>query len=182
MLFILVAALHRIFPRMNPPTRDFRSSVGKVKALFFWRFSSRDGLQLDKHRAGRSEPFFGSVFLLMWHTEVMSSKSANCVLFEIDSEESIMNDYVSEFTTGASEESKGGTAAAKHVTHSISDEQFMDDVNQLKALRSYMIRQAKIVEVGRIELGDLIPFTHHIEPTIYGNDVMDLTIFGLRSI
>ena len=28
----------------------------------------------------------------------------------------------------------------------------------------------------------LIPFTHHIEPTIYGNDVMDLTIFGLRSI
>ena len=29
---------------------------------------------------------------------------------------------------------------------------------------------------------DLIPFTHHIEPTIYGNDVMDLTIFGLRSI
>ena len=28
----------------------------------------------------------------------------------------------------------------------------------------------------------LIPFTHHIEPTIYGNDVMDLTIFGLRSM
>jgi hypothetical protein len=29
---------------------------------------------------------------------------------------------------------------------------------------------------------DLIPFTHHIEWTIYGKDVMDLTIFGLRSM
>jgi CRP-like cAMP-binding protein len=29
---------------------------------------------------------------------------------------------------------------------------------------------------------NLIPFTHHIEPTIYGNDTMDLTIFGLRSM
>jgi hypothetical protein len=29
---------------------------------------------------------------------------------------------------------------------------------------------------------DLIPFTHHIERTIYGKDVMDLTIFGLRSM
>jgi hypothetical protein len=28
----------------------------------------------------------------------------------------------------------------------------------------------------------LIPFTHHIERTIYGKDVMDLTIFGLRSM
>ena len=28
----------------------------------------------------------------------------------------------------------------------------------------------------------VIPFTHHIERTIYGKDVMDLTIFGLRSM
>jgi hypothetical protein len=30
--------------------------------------------------------------------------------------------------------------------------------------------------------GRLIPITHHIQPTIYGNDVIDLTIFGLRSM
>jgi hypothetical protein len=29
---------------------------------------------------------------------------------------------------------------------------------------------------------ELIPFPHHIERTIYGKDVMDLTIFGLRSM
>jgi hypothetical protein len=29
---------------------------------------------------------------------------------------------------------------------------------------------------------ELIPFTYHVEPTMYGNDVMDLTIFGLRSM
>jgi hypothetical protein len=28
----------------------------------------------------------------------------------------------------------------------------------------------------------LIPLPHHIERTIYGKDVMDLTIFGLRSM
>jgi hypothetical protein len=32
------------------------------------------------------------------------------------------------------------------------------------------------------DLNELIPFTHHIERTIYGKDVMDLTIFGLRSM
>ena len=37
--------------------------------------------------------------------------------------------------------------------------------------------------VFTIALGiDLIPFTHHIERTIYGKDEMDLTIFGLRSM
>ncbi len=39
--------------------------------------------------------------------------------------------------------------------YSICDKQFMDDVTQLKALRSYMIRQAKSTEAGIIELGDL---------------------------
>ena len=37
----------------------------------------------------------------------------------------------------------------------ISDRQFMDDVIQLRALRSYMIRQAKSTKAKVIELGDL---------------------------
>src|SRR5882724_8955790 len=37
----------------------------------------------------------------------------------------------------------------------ICDRQFIDDVMQLKALRSYMIRQAKIPAAGTLELGDL---------------------------
>jgi hypothetical protein len=40
-------------------------------------------------------------------------------------------------------------------SNSICDKQFMDDVEQLKALRSYMIRQAKIAGVRTLELGDL---------------------------
>jgi hypothetical protein len=34
----------------------------------------------------------------------------------------------------------------------------------------------------RAKKQDMIPFTHHVERTIYGKDVMDLTIFGLRSM
>jgi len=39
--------------------------------------------------------------------------------------------------------------------YAIRDRQFMHDIDQLKALRSYMIRQAKSSEAGKIELGDL---------------------------
>jgi hypothetical protein len=39
--------------------------------------------------------------------------------------------------------------------HAICDREFMDDVAQLKALRSYMIRQAKSPEAGAIEIGEL---------------------------
>jgi hypothetical protein len=39
--------------------------------------------------------------------------------------------------------------------YSICDRQFMDDVTQLKALRSYIIRHAKSTEAGTIELGGL---------------------------
>jgi hypothetical protein len=48
-------------------------------------------------------------------------------------------------------------AAARH---RICDKQFMDDVTQLKDLRSYMIRQAKIPGTGTIELGDLNLLTY----------------------
>src|SRR5262245_18923858 len=37
----------------------------------------------------------------------------------------------------------------------IRDRRFMDDVEQLKALRSFMIRQAKSAAVGTISLGQL---------------------------
>jgi hypothetical protein len=40
----------------------------------------------------------------------------------------------------------------------------------------------RIVACLRREKPQLIPFPHHIERTIYGKDVMDLTIFGLRSM
>src|SRR5215813_9716186 len=40
----------------------------------------------------------------------------------------------------------------------ICDQQFMGDLRQLKALRSYMIRQAKSTEAGTIELDDLNSF------------------------
>jgi hypothetical protein len=45
----------------------------------------------------------------------------------------------------------------------ICDRQFWDDLNQLKALRSYMIRQAKSIEAGTLELGDL-NLLHFREP------------------
>jgi len=47
------------------------------------------------------------------------------------------------------------TVPVEHPDYSICDSQFMDDVEQLKALRSYVIRRVKIAEAGTIELGDL---------------------------
>jgi hypothetical protein len=49
----------------------------------------------------------------------------------------------------------GFTRVAPPGKHSICDKPFMEDVEQLKALRSYLIRQAKSTAARTIELGDL---------------------------
>lgn len=73
-----------------------------------------------------------------------------------------MTDNVVELPQGASQDASRGSVASPEPTGApdrfeplICDRQFMDDVTQLKALRSYMIRQAKIVQAGTIELGSL---------------------------
>jgi hypothetical protein len=48
-----------------------------------------------------------------------------------------------------------GQTSSSDSKYFICDQHFIDDLNQLKALRSYMIRQAKSAELGKIELGDL---------------------------
>lgn len=65
-----------------------------------------------------------------------------------------MNDHVLESPSRLAD-SKRRTVERYHPDYSIGDKQFMDDVAQLKALRSYMIRQAKIAQAGTIELGQL---------------------------
>ena len=80
-----------------------------------------------------------------------------------------MTDNVVELSQGTPQEPGRGTVVAPDPATAapqpafmgavdqpgIGDRQFMDDLTQLKSLRSYMIRQAKSAQAGTIELGNL---------------------------
>ncbi len=75
----------------------------------------------------------------------------------VDTAEEAMSDKVVELPNGVPRDFGGDQKEKYQGTDlcSICDRQFMDDVTQLKALRSYLIRQAKSPEPGTVELGDL---------------------------